>query len=114
MDEMRPSYPFFRRLPHKSLLGSGAAVSAVIVMVTRYFFHLVDSQNVIRDDRGALATDLADAHRVAAEIIREFRIEQATRFDDWKDWRLVVMDESENFALIIPLAPNAQTPSSFH
>jgi hypothetical protein len=75
-------------------------------MGTRYYFHLVDSQNVIRDDLGVLATDLADAHRAAAEIIEEFRLEQAFRFTEWKDWKLIVTEESAQFALVLPLAPD--------
>ncbi len=79
-------------------------------MRIRYFFHLVDSQNVIRDDLGVLATDLAEVHSAAAEIIKEFRAEQARRFPEWKGWRLVVTAESANFALVIPLAPDAPSP----
>ena len=73
-------------------------------MTARYYFHLVDSHNVIRDDLGALAIDLADAHRAAAEIIEEFKIEQAHRYHDWHDWKLVVTDDSAQFALALPLA----------
>ena len=73
-------------------------------MAARYYFHLVDSHNVIRDDLGALAIDLADAHRAAAEIIEEFKIEQAHRYHDWHDWKLVVTDDSAQFALVLPLA----------
>lgn len=73
-------------------------------MAARYYFHLVDRKDVIRDDFGALAIDLADAHRAAAEIIEEFRIEQAHRYHDWHDWKLVVTDDTAQFALILPLA----------
>ena len=48
-------------------------------MAERYYFHLVDSENIIRDDLGAVATDLADARQAATEIIDEFRREQAHR-----------------------------------
>ncbi|HMQ94454.1 MAG TPA: hypothetical protein PKA33_18965 [Amaricoccus sp.] len=73
-------------------------------MSARYYFHLVDSDNFIRDDYGALAIDLADAHRAAAEIIEEFKLEQAHRYDQWHDWKLVVTDDTAQFALILPLA----------
>ena len=73
-------------------------------MAARYYFHLVDSHNVIRDDKGALAIDLAAAHRAAAEIIEEFKIEQAHHYREWHDWTLVVTDDSAQFALILPLA----------
>lgn len=72
-------------------------------MVCRYYFHLFDGHNVIRDDFGAIALDLVDAHRAAAEIIAEFRIEQGHRYHEWDDWKLVVTDESAEFALILPL-----------
>ena len=73
-------------------------------MVARYYFHLVDSHDVLRDDFGALAIDLAAAHRAAVEIIEEFKIEQAHRYHDWHDWKLVVTDDSAQFALVLPLA----------
>ena len=57
-------------------------------MAERYYFHLVDGENVIRDDLGAVATDLAD--RAATEIIDEFRRDQAQRLLHWQDWKLVV------------------------
>ena len=50
------------------------------------------------------AIDLAAAHRAAAEIIEEFKIEQAHHYRDWHDWTLVVTDDSAQFALILPLA----------
>lgn len=74
-------------------------------MTARYYFHLIDSENIIRDDFGALAIDLAEAHRAAAEIIEEFRSEHAGRNDEWSDWKLVVTDDSSKFALVLPLAP---------
>jgi hypothetical protein len=73
-------------------------------MVARYYFHLFDSHDVLRDDFGALAIDLAAAHRAAVEIIEEFKIEQADRYQDWHDWKLVVTDDSAQFALVLPLA----------
>ena len=73
-------------------------------MTARYYFHLVDNRNVIRDDLGALAMDLAEAHRAAAEVIKEFKVEQAHSHHDWHDWTLVVTDELAQFALVLPLA----------
>jgi hypothetical protein len=73
-------------------------------MASRYYFHLVNADNVFRDDLGALASDLADAHRAAAEIIEEFKNEHAHRYHDWHDWKLVVTDDSAQFALVLPLA----------
>ncbi len=73
-------------------------------MTARYYFHLVDSHDVIRDHFGALAIDLVEAHRAAAEIVEEFKIEQAHRYHDWHDWKLVVTDDSAQFALVLPLA----------
>jgi len=74
-------------------------------MVTRFYFHLVDGQNVIRDDLGALASDLADAHQGAAEIIEEFRSEQMGQHSQRTDWKLVVTDDTSEFALVLPLSP---------
>jgi hypothetical protein len=73
-------------------------------MVSRYYFHLFDSHNVIRDDLGTMAVDLDHAHRAAAEIIAEFKIDQGHRYHEWHDWKLVVTDDSAQFALVLPLA----------
>ena len=73
-------------------------------MSARYYFHLVHGQNVIHDEFGALAIDLADARRAATEIIEEFRLEEAIRYHQWQDWKLVVTDDSAKFALVLPLA----------
>jgi hypothetical protein len=72
-------------------------------MAVRFYFHLVASHDVIRDDLGALAEDLTEAHWAADEIIKEFTVEQAHRSDVWRDWQLVVTDGSEKFVLILPL-----------
>ncbi|HRO13011.1 hypothetical protein [Amaricoccus sp.] len=72
-------------------------------MAARFYFHLVNGHHVIQDDLGALANDLADAHRAAAEVIEEFKSEQARHDRDWHDWELVVTDDSARFALILPL-----------
>ena len=73
-------------------------------MTARYYFHLIDGQNVIHDDFGALAIDLADARRAASEIIDEFRVEEAIRYHQWQHWKLVVTDDTAQFALVLPLA----------
>jgi len=72
-------------------------------MAGRYYFHLVDSENVIRDDLGAVAMDLAAAHKAASEIIREFRVENASCYWEWSEWKLVVTDDTDAFALVLPL-----------
>jgi hypothetical protein len=72
-------------------------------MGSRYYFHLVATHAVIRDERGALADDLAEAHCAAAEIIKEFKVDQAHRYDEWADWTLIVTDDSAQFALVLPL-----------
>ena len=51
-----------------------------------------------------MAIDLADAHRAAVEIIEEFKVEQAHSYHNWHDWKLVLTDDSEQFALVLPLA----------
>lgn len=102
--------PIFRLIIFREALAKNRTLEScgfrpLNVMVSRYYFHLFDSQNVLRDDFGALATDLADAHRAAAEIIEEFKLDQAYSFHEWNDWKLVVTDDSAQFALVLPIAP---------
>ena len=75
-------------------------------MPGRYYFHLFDSETVIRDDFGAVALDLADAHEAAAEIIKEFQAGQGNQ--KWQDWKLVVTDDTAEFALVLSLGNRGQ------
>ena len=71
--------------------------------MARFFFHLMDSSNVLRDELGVDANDLAAAHRAAVEVIEEFKLEQPQA--DWHDWKLVVSEENSPMSLIVPLVP---------
>lgn len=71
--------------------------------MSRFYFHLIDSSNVLRDELGVVADDLAEAHRAAVEVIEELKLEQPQ--DDWHDWKLVVIEENSTLSLILPLVP---------
>lgn len=72
-------------------------------MTGRYFFHLTDRRTVIPDTSGVAVDDLTSAQCAAMEIIAEFRADGDA--DTLRDWMLVVTDETERFALILPICP---------
>lgn len=74
-------------------------------MATRYYFHLSNGRTVLRDEVGVWAADLEAVHRMSAEIIAEFRGNPADRLRCGRDWALVVTDQTEEFALVMPLVP---------
>jgi hypothetical protein len=74
-------------------------------MTGRYYFHLTDRTTVIPDDSGVAVADLAAAQRAAMDIIAEFKAAGTDDINDLSDWMLVVTDESERFALVLPICP---------
>ncbi len=73
-------------------------------MAGRYFFHLINRHTVIPDRSGVEADNLAIAQRAAMDIIAEFRADSLDD-DGLRDWMMVVTDETDRFALVLPLCP---------
>lgn len=72
-------------------------------MTERYYFHLTDRKTVIPDKAGVAAADLSSAKRAAMDIIEEIKAEGDAEL--LRDWLLVVTDETDRFALVLPLFP---------
>lgn len=73
-------------------------------MPGRYFFHLINRHTVIPDRNGVEADNLVAVQRAAMDIIAEFQAESIDD-DGLRDWMMVVTDESDRFALVLPLCP---------
>lgn len=58
---------------------------------------------MIPDKAGVTAADLSCAQQAALDIIDEMKAEDDA--DGLRDWAIVVTDETERFALVLPLYP---------
>jgi hypothetical protein len=73
-------------------------------MVKRYYFHLVDSYDLIPDEVGIEIADLAQARLEALEAVHEFRQECAPTAFPPGDWRIEVTDAFGAVAFRIELS----------
>ncbi len=63
-------------------------------MPSRFYFHLNNGEDVIRDEEGILVSD-ADAALIAAmEVIQELRAQDAVSAAEWQGWTLEITDEA--------------------
>ena len=68
-----------------------------------FFFHLVDSQRVFRDDEeGVPLQDLAAARAYAHDDILELVGQRIPAAHNWTEWRMDVADSEGNVLLTIP------------
>jgi hypothetical protein len=58
----------------------------------RCYFHLVTSHEEILDEEGIEVSDLEDAKAQALSSINELRGEYAGAAEDWRGWRLEIVD----------------------
>jgi hypothetical protein len=70
----------------------------------RYFFHLMDEKEILRDTLGVEVEHLTDVEAAAIDIIREFRLQQAGRGRELLGWRLAVTDSGGAVVLLLPLS----------
>ena len=73
----------------------------------RLYFHLVSTDEVIRDREGVEVADLHEARAQAVRAIRELRQKDPSAPRDWSGWTLTVADESE--AVVFSLDLDADT-----
>lgn len=72
-------------------------------MVNRYFFHLMDESEILRDTLGVEVAHLAEVESAAIEVIREYRIQEAGREMELRNWKLAVTDSRGETILLLPL-----------
>jgi hypothetical protein len=68
----------------------------------RYFFHLVNASEIIRDEEGLELPDSEEARLAALSEIDELRREDSVTVEEWRGWRLNVVDASG--ALVFSIA----------
>ena len=60
----------------------------------RYFFNLTDGETMIRDEEGVAASSLQAAVVSALEAVEELRAQDFSIADEWRGWRLEIVDAS--------------------
>ncbi|QRM27876.1 hypothetical protein [Microvirga sp. VF16] len=63
-------------------------------MPSRFFFTLVNREDVIPDEEGVLVADAQSALNSAMEVIRELQAEDPSAAAEWKGWRLEITGEA--------------------
>lgn len=80
-------------------------------MLCRYCFNLTNGEEVIHDEEGIQLSDIQAALAAAVEVIRELLAEDPSTVDEWKGWRLEIVDEAgqviESLSLDDPYSKNA-------
>ena len=75
------------------------------LMHSRFYFHLNNGEDVIRDEDGILVSDIDAALIAAMEVIQELRAEDEVSAAEWQGWRLEITDEViESLSLDDPLS----------
>lgn len=69
----------------------------------RFYFHLGNGSEVIRDDEGVEAASVEDARTEARLAIEEVVREGGTGILDWSGWRLEVSDAAGVQVFSVPL-----------
>ena len=69
----------------------------------RYYFNLTNGEVVIRDEEGTEVSSMESALVSAMEMIEELRAEDPFSADEWKGWRLEIIDASGQMVHSMPL-----------
>jgi hypothetical protein len=83
-------------------------MSRFALMHSRFYFHLNNGEDVIRDEEGILVSDIDAALIAAMEVIQELRAEDSVSAAEWQGWKLEITDEAgqviESLSLDDPLS----------
>jgi hypothetical protein len=69
----------------------------------RYYFNLTDGETMIRDEEGITASSIRAAVVSAMEAVEELRAQDPSHTDEWRGWRLEIVDASGQAVQAIPL-----------
>jgi hypothetical protein len=89
-------------------------MSRVALMSSRFYFHLNNGEDMIRDEDGVLVSDVDAALIAAMEVIQELRAEDAVSAAEWHGWRLEIMDEASKVIESLSLDDPLSTKSRRH
>jgi hypothetical protein len=83
-------------------------MSRFALMHSRFYFHLNNGEDVIRDEEGILVSDFDAALIAAMEVIQELQAEDSVSAAEWQGWKLEITDEAgqviESLSLDDPLS----------
>ena len=82
---------------------SVASLTIEVSGAGRYYFHLTNGEDVIRDDEGIDAFSIQSALISAMEMIEELRTEDPSAAGEWQGWRLEIADASGRTVHTMPL-----------
>jgi hypothetical protein len=82
---------------------SPAQSSPGLSKAARYYFNLTDGETMIRDEEGIVACSLQAAAVSAMEAVEELRAQDPSHADEWRGWRLEIVDASGQAVQAIPL-----------
>ena len=86
------------------LSASSSGMSAQDVSASpRYYFNLTDGETMIRDGEGIVASSIRAAVVSALEAVEELRAQDPSNSDEWRGWRLEIVDTSGQAVQTIPL-----------
>ena len=74
-----------------------------VFSLKRYYFHLVDGNDVILDEGGVEVADLEIARAEVIKAIVQFRRECPDTAIEWVGWRIEVADAAGSIVLVIDL-----------
>jgi hypothetical protein len=89
-----------KREPLECVIGtdpsaSSSSVSALGISVpSRYYFNLTNGETMIRDEDGVEAASIQAAVVSAMEAVEELRAQDPSNSDEWRGWRLEIVDAS--------------------
>jgi hypothetical protein len=70
---------------------------------TRYYFNLTDGDDMIRDEEGIEASSIRAAVVSAIEAVEELRAQAPASSDEWRGWRLEIVDALGRAVQVLPL-----------
>ena len=72
-------------------------------MSARYYLNLTDGDQIICDHDGLPLADVETAALYAAKAIEELRAEALASPDEWRDWRIEILNSAGDVVSIVPL-----------
>lgn len=90
--------------PNPDASAASLPVSAPSFSVrARYYFNLTDGTTMIRDQEGTEASSIQAAVLSAMEAVEELRAQDPSNSEEWRRWRLEIVDASGQTVQTIPL-----------
>ena len=96
-----------------SVKGNSRAQSASLPPLRKYYLHVPSECRVYDDDRGAMLSDLATAHRRAVSLISKC-MSLDPEEQDWRGWRVKIADDTGRTLVVVPFTTVQSEASDPH